>query len=170
MKKIAHFSPFILILVLIFLTSCKEKQSSAKIYPQYTAEGYVEVYYQNWTSRYDFSEQRYDGVCILILKKDKRIITIQKKNGNVTLDGKPMKNLAQDIFLEYYIDKLMNAEKYSMVKQNKNTIITLELNGDIRYLHYYFTDSNLNKIDIIYQDAKFRKTIYLTKYQKYRKE
>ncbi|WAM34539.1 hypothetical protein [Caldicellulosiruptor morganii] len=73
------------------------------------------------------------------------------------------------IFFEYYIDKLINSEKYSMVKQAKSTIITLELKGDIRYLHYYFEDGNLKKIAVIYQDERLIKTIYLTEYKKYRK-
>ncbi|WAM32282.1 hypothetical protein [Caldicellulosiruptor naganoensis] len=39
----------------------------------------------------------------------------------------------QKIFFEYYIDKLINSEKYSIVKQAESTIITLELKDDIRY-------------------------------------
>lgn len=71
--------------------------------------------------------------------------------------------------MEYYIDKLINSEKYSIVKQEKSTIITVELKGDIRYIHYYFENESLKKIAVIYQDARFIKTIYLTEYKKYRK-
>ncbi|ABP66654.1 hypothetical protein Csac_1040 [Caldicellulosiruptor saccharolyticus DSM 8903] len=162
---------FFVLSIFILLTSCKSgnSQGTLKIYPDYIAKGFVEITSNKMVSKYFFSEQRVDGKVNAEFQKDKRKIKITKENGRVILEGKDLKNVAEDIFLEYYIDKLINSEKYSIVKQEKSTIITVELKGDIRYIHYYFENESLKKIAVIYQDARFIKTIYLTEYKKYRK-
>ncbi|WP_039766897.1 hypothetical protein [Caldicellulosiruptor sp. F32] len=162
---------FFILLIFMLLTSCKSRnsQGTLKIYPDYIAKGFVEITSNKMVSKYFFFEQRINGKVEAEFQKDKRKIKITKENGKVILEGKDLKNIAEDIFLEYYIDKLINSEKYSIVKQEKSTIITIELKDDIRYLHYYFEDERLKKIVVIYQDARFIKTIYLTEYKKYRK-
>ncbi|AEM74145.1 hypothetical protein [Caldicellulosiruptor acetigenus] len=158
--------------VLLFeLTSCKKTAQSPplKIFPDYIAKGYVEISSKDGVSRYSFSEKRIDGKVEAEFIKGTRKIKLTKEDGNVLLDGKNIKSIAQDIFLDYYIDKLINAEKYSIVTEQNQTIVTLELKGDIRYLHFYFVNQELKKIGVIYQDKRFMKTIYLTEYKKYRK-
>lgn len=162
---------FFILLIFMLLTSCKSEnsQGTLKIYPDYVAKGFVEISSNKTISKYSFYEKRVDGKIEAEFQKDDRKIKITKENGKVILDGKDLKNIAEDIFLEYYINKLVNSEKYSIVKQEKYTIITIELKDDIRYLHYYFENESLKKIVVIYQDARFIKTIYLTEYKKYRK-
>lgn len=162
---------FFAFLIFSFLTSCKKEnaQNTIKIYPDYVAEGFVEIASNKVISKYFFSEEKAGAKVEAEFEKNSRKIKITKENGKIMLEGRDIKNVAEDIFLEYYIDKLVNSEKYSIVKQDKTAIITIELKGDIRYIHYYFENGNLKKIAVIYQDERFMKTIYLTEYKKYRK-
>lgn len=160
----------IVVMLLFELPGCKNtvQRPALKIFPDYIAKGYVEISSKDGVSKYSFLEKRVDGRVEAEFVKGTRKIKLTKEDGNVLMDGKNIKSIAQDIFLDYYIDKLINAEKYSIVVQQNQTIVTLELKGDIRYLHFYFVDGKLDKIGVIYQDKRFMKTIYLTEYKKYR--
>ncbi|ADQ06609.1 conserved hypothetical protein [Caldicellulosiruptor hydrothermalis 108] len=161
----------IVVMLLFELSGCKNtvQRPALKIFPDYIAKGYVEISSKDGVSKYSFLEKRIDGRVEAEFVKGTRKIKLTKEDGNVLLDGKNIKSISQDIFLDYYIDKLINAEKYSIVVQQNQTIVTLELKGDIRYLHFYFVNGELEKIGVIYQDKRFMKTIYLTEYKKYRK-
>jgi len=154
------------IFLLLLLVGCNGKKETAKLFLHYTSQGIVEIISPNEVSKYSFVERRYDNVCELEIQKDKTKIKIVKKDNIITIDQERFKSVSEDIFLEYYINKLINAEKYSIVKEGNDTLITLDLKGDIRYLHYYFTNSKLRKIDVIYQDERFKKAIILTRYEK----
>uniref|UniRef100_A0A7C5Z1P2 Uncharacterized protein n=1 Tax=Caldicellulosiruptor owensensis TaxID=55205 RepID=A0A7C5Z1P2_9FIRM len=162
---------YIVVMLLFELSGCKKivQSPSLKIFPNYIAKGYVEISSKDGVSKYSFLEKRIDRKVEVEFVKGTRKIKLTKEDGNVLMDGKNIKSIAKDIFLDYYIDKLINAEKYSIVAKQNQTIITLELKGDIRYLHFYFTNKELKKIGVIYQDKRFMKTIYLTEYKKYRK-
>ncbi|ADL42991.1 hypothetical protein COB47_1712 [Caldicellulosiruptor obsidiansis OB47] len=161
----------IVVMLLFELSGCKRmvQSPSLKVFTNYIAKGYVEISSRDGVSKYSFLEKRINGRVEAEFVKGTRKIRLTKEDGNVLMDGKNIKSIAQDIFLDYYIDKLINAEKYSIVAQQNQTIVTLELKGDIRYLHFYFANGELKKIGVIYQDKRFMKTIYLTEYKKYRK-
>jgi hypothetical protein len=158
-------------MLLFELSGCKNtvQRPALKIFSDYIAKGYVKISSKDGVSKYSFLEKRIDGRVEAEFVNSTRKIKLTKEDGNVLMDGKNIKSIAQDIFLDYYIDKLINAEKYSIVVQQNQTIVTLELKDDIRYLHFYFVDDKLEKIGVIYHDKRFIKTIYLKEYKRYRK-
>ncbi|WAM32281.1 hypothetical protein [Caldicellulosiruptor naganoensis] len=90
----------IAILIMVLLASCKSgsTQGTLKIYPDYIAKGSVEIVSNKLVSKYYFSEQRVNGKVKAEFQKDERKIKITKEDGKIILEGRELKNIAEDIF------------------------------------------------------------------------
>ncbi|MEZ0536250.1 hypothetical protein ACAG39_03240 [Caldicellulosiruptoraceae bacterium PP1] len=161
---------FLVVMSILFLTACseqKEPQNNFKIYPQYLAQGKIILITNNQTDVFNFTEKKINGKTYLILKKDKLEIYIQKEKDKLIINNNLQVSLDFDkIFLNYYLNLLVNSEKIEVTQKDKSAIITLELNGDVQYLHYYFENRSLKRIDIFYKDKRFFRRYEIDSYIK----